>query len=532
VSETMEEVRRSGYLSETSKKHFTVVTGVLGVVFFLLQFVVPFAAMIVFMPAFMLHQTMVTYDVRGACLFHGLFYVVQTEQKLNDPARAGSHRLVRLGAGGIEPVADLGSWSPSLVARADGIWLVSPDEVGWYDGSALRRTAAEERLGDISRPILVGGWPAVAEVRPDSQRLLIWTGRRWSQYRPLAGTGKTCCFQLLDSPAGILLFREDGDTLYVRDLDRWQEGWRAIASSPSSWYAFARAGEPAVAVFDEARGFRILGLEGQAWTNQESATWIHVPERSFAVAQPRAGDPLRVLESGFPGSLLVRTWQGGKLDQGTPFGSGGPFPPSFVLLMLAMQLSPALLSLLLAILLSSLMRANRICDYEHDGRRVPQASLTRRAIAQLVDAAFLLAPVLLVVSRFFSAFATIADGPRTFVRLLVLMAAAIAWAILLVALFAFTEGRWGVTPGKWLAGIRVVGTDLAPCGFGRGLVRNLLKFADGFFNFLVGILMVAFTPDWQRLGDLAARTIVIRAPVAGLRDRHALGDGSAPGEGP
>jgi uncharacterized RDD family membrane protein YckC len=35
---------------------------------------------------------------------------------------------------------------------------------------------------------------------------------------------------------------------------------------------------------------------------------------------------------------------------------------------------------------------------------------------------------------------------------------------------------------------------------------------DGFFNFLVGILLVAFTPEWQRVGDLAARTIVIRVP--------------------
>jgi uncharacterized RDD family membrane protein YckC len=78
--------------------------------------------------------------------------------------------------------------------------------------------------------------------------------------------------------------------------------------------------------------------------------------------------------------------------------------------------------------------------------------------------------------------------------------------------FSFAEGRWGTTPGKWLLGIRVVGTDLAPCGLARALMRNALKFVDGFFNFLVGILLVAFTPEWQRVGDLAARTLVIRVP--------------------
>jgi len=68
--------------------------------------------------------------------------------------------------------------------------------------------------------------------------------------------------------------------------------------------------------------------------------------------------------------------------------------------------------------------------------------------------------------------------------------------------------------GKWLAGIRVVGTDLRPCGFGRALLRNVLKIADSFFNFMVGIVLVTFTKDWQRVGDMLARTIVIRKAEA------------------
>ena len=40
-------------------------------------------------------------------------------------------------------------------------------------------------------------------------------------------------------------------------------------------------------------------------------------------------------------------------------------------------------------------------------------------------------------------------------------------------------------------------------------MRNLLTFVDGFFNFLVGVLLVALTENWQRLGDLAARTLVV-----------------------
>jgi uncharacterized RDD family membrane protein YckC len=90
-----------------------------------------------------------------------------------------------------------------------------------------------------------------------------------------------------------------------------------------------------------------------------------------------------------------------------------------------------------------------------------------------------------------------------------LMAAAFAWGLLVLVAFSWYEGRSGKTPGKWLLGIRVLGADLAPCGFGRALIRNLLTFVDGFFNFLVGALLVALTENWQRLGDLAARTVVL-----------------------
>jgi uncharacterized RDD family membrane protein YckC len=41
------------------------------------------------------------------------------------------------------------------------------------------------------------------------------------------------------------------------------------------------------------------------------------------------------------------------------------------------------------------------------------------------------------------------------------------------------------------------------------LVRNLLMFVDGFFNFMVGILVVALNEHWQRVGDMAARTVVV-----------------------
>jgi uncharacterized RDD family membrane protein YckC len=181
------------------------------------------------------------------------------------------------------------------------------------------------------------------------------------------------------------------------------------------------------------------------------------------------------------------------------------------------QLLPVLLSLVLALVLTHEMRRHRIQEYVYDGSRRVFASLWRRALAQLVDAVLLAAGFLLPIAwmwRFFSDPEQMAEhmseqGPAFMLWFFGLFAAAFACSVLLLVAFSYFEGRSGKTPGKWLARIRVLGTDLRPCGFGRALVRNLLTFVDGFFNFLVGALLVALTEHWQRLGDLAARTIVV-----------------------
>ncbi len=69
----------------------------------------------------------------------------------------------------------------------------------------------------------------------------------------------------------------------------------------------------------------------------------------------------------------------------------------------------------------------------------------------------------------------------------------------------------GRTPGKRWTGLRVVRMGGAPVGFVASAVRNILRIVDALPGFyLVGILAVLFTARNQRLGDLAAGTIVVR----------------------
>jgi uncharacterized protein len=74
--------------------------------------------------------------------------------------------------------------------------------------------------------------------------------------------------------------------------------------------------------------------------------------------------------------------------------------------------------------------------------------------------------------------------------------------------FALCEWRWGQTIGKNATGIQVRSVDGAErLTYGQASIRNLLRLVD-FFG--IGELMIAAGKRKQRLGDKAARTIVIR----------------------
>jgi len=92
-------------------------------------------------------------------------------------------------------------------------------------------------------------------------------------------------------------------------------------------------------------------------------------------------------------------------------------------------------------------------------------------------------------------------------------------AVLVVAIFLvqfgydvlFETRAAGRTPGKRWTGLRVVKMGGAPIGFVASALRNVLRIVDSLPGFyLVGMLSVLFTKNNQRLGDLAAGTIVVR----------------------
>lgn len=90
--------------------------------------------------------------------------------------------------------------------------------------------------------------------------------------------------------------------------------------------------------------------------------------------------------------------------------------------------------------------------------------------------------------------------------------------LVLVLPFAYSvllEAFWnGQTLGKRIVGIRVLRDDGAPVGFFTVVARDLIRVIDLLPPVLaLDVLLILVTPKGQRLGDLVAGTVVVKATL-------------------
>ncbi len=105
------------------------------------------------------------------------------------------------------------------------------------------------------------------------------------------------------------------------------------------------------------------------------------------------------------------------------------------------------------------------------------------------------------------AFAEVGKGPSSWPL----------WVAALLGAFIYfwmCEAVWGRTLGKRLCDLRVVRRDGARLGTGGAFVRNLLRIVDWLpFCYLLGAALVWATPGSRRIGDMAARSAVVRTKL-------------------
>jgi uncharacterized RDD family membrane protein YckC len=145
----------------------------------------------------------------------------------------------------------------------------------------------------------------------------------------------------------------------------------------------------------------------------------------------------------------------------------------------------------------------------------------RRVIAGVIDLAVVAAGALVI------GLAAGLSGAQYGRPGLALSALITAWA--LYYYFACESGGGGQTLGKRAMKIRVAGVDGRPAGMGQIAVRTLLRVVDGLGLYLVGLIVMLATGERRgRLGDLAARTMIVSAEAAPIRAPAAASPAVAP----
>src|SRR5579863_1434512 len=142
---------------------------------------------------------------------------------------------------------------------------------------------------------------------------------------------------------------------------------------------------------------------------------------------------------------------------------------------------------------------------------MPLAGIGSRFIALLVDRLIWAAgAVVLVVLAI-----VVLPGIAAFSRISAQWAVAAAVFIYFLTnwgYFTLFEAFWnGQTPGKRLAKIRVIQRSGRPISFFESMARNFVRFVDQLPSlYVIGVISMFVTRQHQRLGDLAAGTLVVR----------------------
>jgi uncharacterized RDD family membrane protein YckC len=88
---------------------------------------------------------------------------------------------------------------------------------------------------------------------------------------------------------------------------------------------------------------------------------------------------------------------------------------------------------------------------------------------------------------------------------------ALTSVVLYFGYYVLMEGYLGQTLGKMLLGIKVIREDDGGVpGVKAAAIRTVLRIVDGLFSYLVGFIAVLASAKNQRLGDMAAHTLVVR----------------------
>ena len=458
-------------------------------------------------------------QARSAQAWHGAIYYVTFGTGRVQPVWRSD------GAGDSTRVTSTEARFPWLVATDADLWFFGDGRVERFDGTRVDSTLVPTGYF-AHRPFVFRGRPAILDKQPARLVLSTWDGRGFVEAAELSCDCSGVSEHALSAVA-------NGETidlflLWGTDVRYRRASPGADVGDPTAWTRVA-ADVARLEVAPLRDGGSALGLgrlasrrstevellrgDGTGFKPLAKRT-LATPMSLWGLTSDPALDRAYLVSSGdVSGDLVIQeiSPSGAVVERRPSSGSG----------LLGLMIWPNLVSLLCGLLvsfvaaglLSGWMRAFRGDTLEVAGRSVELGSILRRGLGQLTDTVIRSVPFIVVVGLLVSGrldWHVIFMPPKSLLYIFGFVVVSFAWTLIDVTMMSLLEWKTGKTPGKWLFGLRVISADDEPIGFGRALARNLLEWGDGMFLFIVGMGAAALTEKRQRLGDLAARTLVVR----------------------
>lgn len=278
--------------------------------------------------------------------------------------------------------------------------------------------------------------------------------------------------------------------------------WEQTARVPAtSAFKLLSQGSAAMLWLADAESDRLMQLQSPGHDTPITLVTAKAPVTERACTYANAGIHEVALVDGKLADLLVDLKYDPKKDK----------PPNVLLRELpGAQAAPGYsfpfrvaISVALGFAILSSIRRRDGQDQAKAGENLALADPARRLLAGLIDASPFAVPVAIFLSA--GAGGHLADAQT--IEVLTLAGAFVVYLVHTAA----SEALTGRTVGKMLLGLRVMRTDGGTPDAAALLIRNFLRVVD--IPLVAPLVFILFSPLRQRIGDVAAGTIVIRDRV-------------------
>lgn len=528
-----------GYKSKSAKNKFMIISGLLGIAFFIGQIILPMILGMGMIPAMLFSRRGDEIDrvfVKSAIIYRDSIWMTGRRFKVMKGTDTGkdSINLYSYIPGPESELMlemNLSMETPHLLSIKDSLWVIDEDLIYVQTGSEFSIITPENSLTEIKDVFNYHGFPGVIDSAEDKVSVKYFKGGQWQEHRVLfeknikSKSGSRRNFKYAEFTDQSFIFMSYGKVLYydiIKSSPASSEfdstyNWKTLALISGDWNVQQLNEELYVFVkrnLNSVTRAEFYKWTGTAWENVYTEKLSSYNLTRYLVYKK---DEYIVLISDIFGPTTYHHIVNGHKSETYQFGeSSAPFDMGYMMIYaIGIQLGRHVFPLILALIFSVLMKKFRVPEHKAESfdEQATFAPLWKRGLAMITDTAMIMIPLIYFYFDFFAEIFTVKNSlanPFMMQRkmLTIMLFVFLAWLGSLF-IFSFFEGFWGKTPGKWIFKIKVVNLDHKRLGLGRALIRNFLKIVDGFFNFMVGIMLVAITRDWQRIGDLAADSIVI-----------------------